>query len=263
MSRGAVRFVMAAAGLAVMTGSALAQAPASAQRWEFAYVVDSTGAFAAGDTATAVGITLVARVAITDGSPNFGVSRVGGSNGVYFVNVTDPAGGPFFSSLGRGATGEGNDTNGNPLAGHYAAFRGSFSPQVGPDFVGSNTDTANGIFSQVGNVSRATAIVGSRALHNDGSAPGAATVVGSGLVGDFVQIYRFIFTPKVAQARTITLAWQNMTARYVFAVDGGGNATTASNFALPNGNINFRVPTPGAAALVGLGGLVAMRRRRA
>ncbi|MGE0302502.1 MAG: hypothetical protein AB7Q91_07260 [Phycisphaerales bacterium] len=248
---------------------ASAQAPSSAQRWEFAFIPDSTGPFAAGESTTAVGITLVARVGImpnasASGTANFGVSRIGGGNGTFFMNFSDPAGGPFASGVTHGPTGEGNDTNGNPLAGHFAAFRGSFAPQVGPDFVGSNLDDANGIFSNIGDDPRVTSVVGSRQLNFNGTPLGVAQLDGAGNIigGDFALVYRVLFLPKAAASRNITLSWQNISGRYVFGIQGT-NTQTASSGALANGSITFRVPTPGAAALLSLGGLAAMRRRRA
>ena len=268
MSRGAVRSLLSAAGVATAMGvaaTAQAQAPASAQRWEFAFVVDSSGPFAAGETATAVGITLIARVGIAPGNgSNFGVSRIGGGNGTFFMNFTDSAGGPFQSRADHGPTGEGVDTSGDPLAGHFAAFRGSFSPQQGPNFVGDNDDPANGIFSEVGNVARVTSVVGSRAFNYNGVPLGVATVDAAGNItgGDFAQVYRVLYLPKVAASRTITLAWQGISGRYIFEDVGGGNTLSTGSGPLPSGSITFRVPTPGAAALLGLGTLAAMRRRR-
>jgi hypothetical protein len=273
MSRGAVRTLLSAAGIAAATGiisTAQAQAPASAQRWQFAFVVDSSGPFAASETATAVGITIIARVGIMPnsspfGTNNLGVARVGGGEGTFFMDFADPAGGPFQSSATHGPTGEGVDTDGNPLAGHFRAFRGSFAPQQGPDFVGDNNDPANGIFSNVGNNARVTSVVGSRSLNYNGTPLGVATLDAGGNIigGDFANVYRVLFVPKPAAARTISLSWQGLSSRYVFLDVGGGQTLSTAGPNLANGNVTFRVPTPGAAALLGLGALVGLRRRRA
>lgn len=268
MSRGAVRILVSAAGLAALAATASAQAPASAQRWDFQFVPDSSGAFAQGESTTAVGITLMARVAIlpntsASGTNNFGVSRIGGGNGTFFMNFADPAGGPFASGATYGPTGEGNDATGQPIAGHFAAFRGSFNPQIGPDFVGSNTDAANGIFSTVAGNPRITNVVGSRQFNFNGTPLGVASHDGTDFTGgDYALVYRVLFLPKPAASRNVTLTWQNISGRYVFAVSGT-NASAAASPALGNGSISFRVPTPGAAAVAGLGVLALARRRRA
>jgi len=267
MSRGSVCILLSAAGLAAATAtSAMAQAPATAQVWDVQFIVDSSGPFAAGDTATAVGITMVARVGIlpntsATGTNNFGVSRVGGGSGTFFATFADPAGGPFISSAAPGPTGEALlDSNGNPLAGHFRPFRGGFAPQ---GTGGSNGDSANGIYgNNIAGNATVTSIVGTRSLGYDGTPLGAATFDGGGaLVGDYAQVYRFLFIPKVAPGRNITLGIQGLSARYLHTVNGEF-ATAAAAVNLGNQTIQFRVPTPGAAALLGLGGLAALRRRR-
>ncbi len=257
MSRGTVRNLLSAAGIAAATAtSVMAQAPASAQVWEVQFVVDSSGPFAAGESTTAVGITMVARVSIlantsATGTNNFGVSRVGGGNGTFFATFADPAGGPFQSSAAPGPTGEAlNDSGGNPLAGHFRAFRGGFAPQGSG---GSNADTSNGIYgNNISGNATVTSLVGTRAIGYTGPLG----------VNDFVPVYRFLYLPKTAQSREIALGIQGLSARYLHTVNGEF-ATAAAAVNLPNQTIRFRVPTPGAAALLGLGGLAALRRRRA
>lgn len=260
MSRGAVRSLLAVAGLAtvaVVSTPVMAQAPASAQNWTVQFVADTSGPFAASESTTAVRITMLARVTISPnasatGTNNFGVSRVGGGNGTFFANFSDPAGGPFASTAGPAPTGEaGLDAGGQPLAGHFAAFRGGFAPQGTGGF---NNDSANGIYSTVGGNARVTSIVGSRAIGNDG------TILG---VSDFVAVYSFMFFPKPATSRSITLNVTGISGRYLQSLSGGGFATAAPAVNLPDQSITFRVPAPGAAALMGLSGLVALRRRRA
>ncbi len=267
MTRGSVRIVLCAAGLAALASTALAQAPATAQVWDVQFVPDTSGPFAQGETSTGVAITMIARVGIAangsaSGTRNFGVSRVGGGNGTFFANFSDPAGGPFSSNAGPGPTGEGVDSNGQPLAGHFRAFRGGFAPQ---GTGGANNDTSNGIYSLLAGNPRATSVVGSRTIGFDGNALGVAVLDASNQIigGEYVSVYRFLFLPKIAQSRNITLNISGLSARYIHTDNGGGFATAAAAVNLPNQSITFRVPTPGAAALVGLGGLAAMRRRRA
>ena len=52
-------------------------------------------------------------------------------------------------------------------------------------------------------------------------------------------------------------------ASVVFTFDGGSTSSESGNNRIDNVTISGAVPAPGAAALLGLGGLVATRRRRA
>ncbi len=269
MNRVFARCVLSAAGLAgamAVPTVALAQAPATAQVWDVQFVPDTSGPFAQGETSTGVAITMIARVGIAangsaSGTRNFGVSRVGGGNGTFFANFSDPAGGPFSSNAGPGPTGEGVDAGGQPLAGHFRAFRSGFAPQGTGGF---NSDANNGAFSFFAGNPRATSIVGSRTIDFDGNALGVAVLDASNQIvgGEYVSVYRFLFLPKIAQSRNITLNISGLSARYLHTVNGTF-ATAAAAVNLPNQSVTFRVPTPGAAVLAGLGGLVAMRRRRA
>jgi hypothetical protein len=279
MNKSVVRGLIAAAGLAGtlgLSGAASAQAPATAQIWDVRFVVDTSGPFAAGASATAVGITMVARVAIlpnssASGTRNFGVSRVGGGNGTFFASVNDPAAGVGTAQLTQGPTGQtdgmGNpllDVNGNPLRGHFAAFRASFTPGTAP-FLGDNNDPSNGISTTIaGGDAAMTSIVGSRAFQYDGTPLGVATgTTLANLTGSFASVYRFLYIPKVGpNNRLVTLGTQGLSVRYLHTVSGT-NATAGAAIGLNVGDITFRVPTPGAVALLGLGGLAAARRRRA
>ena len=302
--KNAVRMLFAGAGMA-MAMSAFGQgAPASAQVWDIRFDVDTSGPFAAGPNATAVGITLRARVGIVPGTyvtGNFGVSNVGGSAGAggAFTNANstnfnmtfiDPNGNsPNQGSIGRGAVGAvdgmGNvilDSGGAPMAGLYPTFRGSFGSTGG-----DNTNASNGVFgtNALGNAV-ASGIVGSRAAFNNnpgnispgapGGALGAATFDGNGfgvanLVGGYADVYRFIYLPKpdftTAFDREITVNVRNINVRYLAANNGTdlftASASTTRLFTVQPLTFRFQVPTPGAAALLGLGGLCAARRRRA
>ncbi|MBL8759248.1 MAG: hypothetical protein JNK35_12550 [Phycisphaerae bacterium] len=136
-----VASLLTAAGTAIMFAvPALAQAPATAQVWDVRFVVDSTGPFATGPTATQVGITMFARVGILpntsgSGTQNLGVARVGGSNGVFRLTFRDAHAEVMAMPQGelhRGRTTDIDgrlltDTAGQALAGHFAPFRGGFS----------------------------------------------------------------------------------------------------------------------------------------
>jgi hypothetical protein len=280
MNKSILRGVIAVAGAACAVTSAMAQAPATAQVWDVRFVVDSTGAFAAGPSATQVGITMYARVGIlannsATGTTNLGISRVGGSTFRMTVNDALSAG----SGLNQGSVAQGNttdidglgqlDTSGNPLAGHFAAFRGSFAPQVGPNFVGANSDPANGgLVNPATGSPFVTNVIGSRALNfGAGGLPpqGVASFSEGNLVGDLVPVYRVYYFPRADftgdAVREVSINVTNMSARYIHTLNGGfGTAAPAVN--LPNQSFRFQIPTPGATALVGMGALAMLRRRR-
>ncbi len=273
MNRNLVRGVLSLVGVAGLAAAANAQAPATAQVWDVRFVVNRHVPNET-DVTTRVSITMMARVAIlpngsASGTTNLGVSRVGGANGSLFIQASDaPATiDPDPSIFTRGLSSLGNDAGGNPLTGHHSPFRGAFPPSGSG---GNNSDVNNGIFSVVaGTTARLTSIVGTRQVGFDGSLLGVATGTGPGdLVGDYTPIYTFDFLPKEAAARTITVTVTGLSARYLFADQRGpgqdvGNASGAPAVNLPNQSFQFRVPTPGAAAVLGLGGLVIARRRRA
>lgn len=258
MNRNLVRGVLSIVGVAGLAAAANAQAPASAQVWEVQFVVDRHVPSST-DVTTLVSITMLARVAIlpngsASGTTNLGVSRVGGAAGSFFIQASDGAAtvDPDPSVFARGLSSPGNDFDGNPLAGHYSPFRGAFSP---PGSGGRNTDPSNGVFSVVaGTTARITGVVGSRSIGYNGIPVG---------VGDFVPVYAFDFLPKEAAARAITVNVSGMSARYLFRDNLDGTASAAPQLNLPNQSFQFRVPTPGAAAVLGLGGLAIARRRRA
>ncbi len=283
MNKNVIRTIVAVAGAAACTTSVLAQAPASAQVWDVQFVVDTTGAYAAGPSATQVGITMYARVGIlanssATGTTNFGISRVGGSTFRVTANDALSAG----QGLNQGSVGQGNvnditglsqvDTNGNPLAGHFAPFRGSFNPQVGPDFLGSNTEPANGTANNPATGSPfMTSVIGSRAFnfgaggHGPQGVAQAADSNPANLLGELVPVYRVYYFPRAdftANAvREVVVNVTNLSARYISALNGN-LATAAPAVNLPNQTFRFQIPTPGATALIGMGALAMLRRRR-
>jgi len=279
---GARSILLAAGAIAGLTSVVTAQAPASAQVWDVRFVVDTTGPNripTASDrgAGTAIGITMFARVSIlantsASGTANLGVSRVGGNNAVFFMSVADGnAGGIGTRDMTVGATGEaGNDSLGNPLAGHFRPFRGSFAPAGSG---GDNANLSNGRQTDVSGSPALTSVVGSRAFGYNGVPLGVATGnTPASLVGDYVAVFRFLYIPafynRASNAAlgtfpSVTLSVTGMSARYLYQDNGAGTATAAAQVNLPNQTVTFQVPTPGAAALVGLGGLLAARRRRA
>lgn len=283
MTKTVVRSIVAVAGATLTVSAALAQAPSSAQVWDVRFVVDTSGPYVPGPSATQIGITMYARVGIlpnssATGTTNFGISRIGGSTFRITANDALSAGlgvsqGTF--SLGHTTDIDGLnqvDTNGDALAGHFAAYRGSFAPQIGPNYLGSNGDAANGQPNNPATGSPfVTNVIGSRALNfgAGGIGPqGVATASDSNpanLVGDLVPVYRVYYFPRADftgdAVREVVVNVTNMSARYIHTLNGSfGTAAAAVN--LPAQTFRFQIPTPGAAALMGLGALATLRRRR-
>lgn len=330
--------VVSMAGLAAV-GQANAQsaAPASAQAWEVRVVTTPilpAGLAQPGGPGGPVNeggpkwiekvlITLQARVAIrtpTVGGPtwntrNFGVSRVGGPSGSFFISMVDgytratgqsilsrdvvPGGLRAGENPGDPSFVTQNDVNGAPLEGTHWRFRQGFGPG---GTGGSNTDPQNGLITNSitgsgSNISTVTNLVQTRVTGWDGVAEGAATITGfTGLgvpilSGPWANIFSMVYTPKIAEKddwstlalssrqanaqgsqtnRAIDLTLDGISLRYLYnvvtpATDGlpNGTAQGSTNFNFPTIRTDFRVPTSGAAAVFGLAGLAAFRRRRA
>jgi uncharacterized protein (TIGR03382 family) len=283
-----VQGLVALAGLASAVSVASAQAPTSAQVWDVRFIVDSAGPFAAGPSATAVGITLVARVGLRAnsnplGSTNFGVARVGGAGTPtlgFRMTFTDALSGgqglnqgtiqPGATAFGQFAEAPRNDASGDALAGAFYPFRSSFDPG-GLPAPGDNDNPFNGTFVNPATgptVATNITIDRARGWNTVPQALGVATLDAAGNItgGDYAAVYRFLFVPRqdlTAQAvRDITVSVTGMSARYVFQVNGDLGSAGAT-FNLPNSTFSFQVPGPGAAALAALAGLAGLRRRRA
>lgn len=262
-----VRIAIGALALAGLSVAASAQAPVSAQVWDVRFLVEGAGAA----DVDAVSITLQARVGIranasASGTANFGVARVGGNQGVFIVQATDPSASVLGQSrFERGLVPGGNDANGQPLAGTFSAFRQGFSP-AGTG--GSNTDPANGLLTVSGNNARLSNVVHARSTGYDGNPLGVASVDAGGSIvgGDYADLYRFIYIPKLGEnGRSISVTVTGISARYLFRIDNLQNGTASQSQAinLPNQSFSFLVPSSGSAAVMALGGLAAARRRRA
>lgn len=316
MNKNVVLGIVGVAGLASMASAQ--SAPTSHQIWETRYQIQRFGlggellstsfgsstssglidsgtgvAYATDVSVGSVLVTLQGRVAIrrpagsTFSSNNLGISRLGGpntgTNPLFRLTFTDSvslAAGLSQGTLGRGATGEGNDSSGLALAGAYSPFRSGFVTGGDADAnnVGRNSDTNNGIFSNPANGALvASGLTGGRGFF-EGAFGGSAFAVGSGGVSEtgdlgdtpFANYYSFSYTPRftpgavdpnVNNPRLVNVSSVNQTAQYIFAVSGN-LASSGTLFRIPDFSFSFAVPTPGAAALLGLGGLVVGRRRR-
>ncbi len=318
MNKNVVIGLIGVAGLSSMAVAQSGTAPTANQTWETRYQIQrfglggellSTSIGASGssgliDTGTGVAyatdvsvgsvlITLQGRVAIrrpagsTFSTTNLGIGRLAGPNTgtnplfrLSFVDSVSQAAGLSQGTIGRGATGEGNDNSGLALTGAYSPFRAAFitGGAADADNVGRNSDSNNGIFSNPANGTLvASGITAGRGFF-EGAFGGAAFAVGSGGVSEtgdlgatpFANYYTFSYTPRftpgavnpdVNNPRLVAVSSIGQTAQYIFSLSGN-LASSGALFRIPDFNFSFAVPTPGAAALLGLGGLVIGRRRR-
>lgn len=261
MNRINVRTAVVALAAAGMGSAALAQAPASAQVWDVRFRVEG-----AGPDVNAVTITLLARVGIKpnssgSGTANLGVSRVGGPLNTFVLSAVDPSAAAGASFFERGVV-PGLAADGAANLGTYSEFRQGFAP-AGTN--GFNTDPQNGQLSVAGNTARVTSLVQSRQTGFNGVPLGVATLDAAGAItgGEYAEVYRLVYYPKFGDTRDISVSVTGLSARYLFANQGGGNASAGTAVNLPNQSFTFQVPAPGAAAVIGVAGLAAARRRRA
>jgi len=229
MNRRTWAVVAACAGPMGWAGPSLGQAASSAQVWDVRFETDCRDA-------PAIGITMKARVAVLPnpaGTANFGVLRCGGAEGSVQLTLAhahasvDGLGHGTISPGTTGDVGSGGalrlDTGGQPLTGTHWAFRGVFLP-AGTG--GSNGDAFNGLVGIDGQGrTTITSLVNSRLGLWDGVPRGWATLNGSeGLAGEFASIYRWVYVPAGRTGReyepTATLTVRDLSARYVYAVNG-------------------------------------------
>jgi MYXO-CTERM domain-containing protein len=283
--------IVAASGLMGIASTSLAQsqAPATAQVWNINYQVTRFfQGFAQGSPiitpddarraaalnlgyADDVRVVLQARVGIRAGSwntNNFGVSKVGGSGhnplqgNDFSMTWVDAFGGPNQGTLSRG-------TSTSP------GEHGMFDP-FRAGLTGDDDSVSNGLFfANAAHNNVVTNIVGGNTLPYDVSFGnlGIAVVQPDGsLVGEYSNIFAFDFNPQLyslpgnGSVRNINVSINNLSVRYIYAtrVQGGQLlGQSSSNLLLPNSAFSFSVPTPGAAGLLGLAGIAAIRRRRA
>ncbi|MGD9690706.1 MAG: hypothetical protein AB7K52_13565 [Phycisphaerales bacterium] len=273
-----IGFLMCAGGLGA---AATAQAPTSAQVWDVRFVVDSTGPFAAGPSATQVGITIYARVGILPntsplGTTNLGVARVGGGSTLR-IEFSDSAAAALGANQGRvepGRTSDSDgrplvDTNGDPLVGHFAPFRGSLLPQVAPLYLGANGEPSNGQFTNAASGAPFVSnIIGDRQFNfgSEGSGPvGVATPIDDNplnLIGDLTPVYRMYYLPTThaGSPRLITVNVTGLSARYVAILSGVH--ITPPRYPLPDQTLSFQVPGPGAGGLALVVAAACLRGRR-
>jgi MYXO-CTERM domain-containing protein len=248
--------------------------------------------FLPGPQATRVGLTLQARIiqnaATTVASAgNYGIGGVlnpAATNTARFTHNDTTFSGGTYQPFSRGRTGTVLGLDGLPVAGAFGAEGGrdfragaintAASDVNGPQnngagANGANAASANGFFPAAGGqLNFIQAVVPSL---SDGL--GTSPLFAVGQFSPWYNLYRVYFEPKPNASdpvRDVTVSFfgrflgvtrfigspvPQYTLGNASGITGGLLETTVS--------ATFQVPTPGAAALLGLGGLIAGRRRRA
>lgn len=225
-----------------------------------------TGALSRGQTAIGTGGTVA-----TDGYDLYGATS-------QFRNFIGAYG------AGRANLANWNAANGNPVSGQNVvpgntqAGAGAWTlPGItgSPAGITTRARVGNGIQAQ--NAAGRTEIVGFDASISTSIAGDATGQFGTGLANgeasQWVNIYRVVFNPRpnagTDETRNVTVTG-NANFLYISAVSfnpvSGSTLLRADTF-LGTGQdaiapVTFQVPTPAGAALLGLGGLAALRRRR-
>ncbi len=240
-----------------------------------------------------VDITIQARVGIvanTSNTSNLGISRLGGAGSAttgFRMTFTDTVSRDKTLSQGtltRGDTGAGPATGGGNNLGMFAPMRGAF-PGWGPANQGDNLASVNGslnnpatgplaMFNATGGRTVNFGSPGTVADNFNGSGPpvgmGTLNEGGTAFIGpesEFTGYYKLTYTPREDLTpqgfRTINVGIFAQSARYIFNYNGSGQASNGATATIGDQSFTFFVPTPGAAAVLGLGGLAIARRRRA
>lgn len=256
--------------------------------------------FLPGPQATRVGLTLQARVRQTatgsnSASGNYGIAGVVAisASSLARFNHSDAAfSGGAYLALKRGVTGTAVSSNdSNPIAGFFGGennpndlsgpsarnFRGQgvadgTAPDVNgetnnaPAASGANSQSANGFFNN--SASGLTGLASTIAAIQ----PANPTLYATGTNSPWYNLYRSYFDPQPNSSDPVRNVTVTFTGRVLAVVRttaspiGGRSLTTGGGNGAQNdqgASATFQVPTPGAMALLGLGGLAAARRRRA
>lgn len=134
---------------------------------------------------------------------------------------------------------------------------------------------ANGWFGPIGAAGTTGTIAGLNLSANNGT--GGVNYSGNdqdqslaGTQAPWQALYHLVFVPRFNSpatgsdsARNVTVNFSGYARAAVTSTYGAGTSQTANPTTAVSASITFQVPTPGAAALLGLGGIFAGRRRRA
>jgi hypothetical protein len=236
---------------------------------------------------TAVGLTIQARVRTTGTFNNFGIIRftnsaAAGATRISHNDATSNQTSSLWSSITnvwqRGLTGENAEDRGvfgayrNTVtaAQNIESGNGTFATAPVNTSPFSFGNLQNGFMQSVGGSGQIVAADMARTASGTANPNFAAGATSTTVVtSPWANLYRFIFVPRtnngsdLARGVTVTVAGR---LQY-----GGTQGTVGGLFILnpattpavqTSATVTFAVPTPGAAALLGLGGLAVARRRR-
>lgn len=288
------------AGLLALAGSATA---VNAQQFtiEARLVVDGSAdapvgagidTFLPGQQATRVGLTVQARLRYNGGSALAGIGNYGiggvtnpaASNPARFTHNDVAFSGGTYQPFARGRTGSALGADGLAQAGAFGAeggrdFRAGAINTAASDWntertnsptaTGSNAASANGFFPAAGGqLNFVQAVVPSL-----GNGLGTTPLFAVGTFSPWYNLYRAYFDPKPNSSDPVRNVTVSFFGRFLGATRFVGSPVAQYTLGNPSGitggllettvTATFQVPTPGAAALLGIGGLLAARRRRA
>jgi hypothetical protein len=288
-----------AASAQAQVGSHPGGGTSGAYTFEFRLIPDGTAGAPAGPgsvanigdpaavTATRIGFWLQARVAQTSGE-NWGVVRASspaGGTAASFISVSDPSG---ASSLSRGSVNAANTNfgrgSGYRNGGTNTANTGNnagnspFPGSTGNENGGLDNGGAGALMTRVYAFDSYVGATRNAANPDDPSQPwnvngalgAGAPVPSDGTFSPWASVYRvWVDVTNFNAVRDITVsASALLNGALQAAPTDPSQGSWAMQIAVNNGvvaNASYVfhvVPTPGAAAMLGLGGLAAMRRRR-
>jgi hypothetical protein len=193
--------------------------------------------------------------------------------------ILDVANNPNISTEPVGYTGE------SPINGTFAAYRVGFTPQGAEFAQGSNFDGNNGSIQNPAAGLAPAVLAGLTGVRNTNfGGDGTNAFLGQGTLdagnaivgGAFSNYYKMSYNPKVDFSNVDSQVYRQVTV-----LQGNGTAAaparpsymhqrnTSTSYSATNGpryandSFSFFVPTPGSAALLGLGAIAGLRRRRA
>lgn len=259
--------------------------------------------FLPGPQATRVGITVQARIRQTAastvaGGGNYGIGVLTNSGSgtlvARFTHDDTTFSGGTYQPFARGRVSNDLGGDGLPLSGAFGgsenarSFRGLNGAAVITGTVadvnslqgnalgatGAEAASANGFFPAAGASMQYLAASVNGLVQNSNPATGGAgtTPFAIGTDSPWYNLYRIYFDPKPNTSdpvREVTVSLQARIqglVRWTGSAYSTGSATNGGLREFTGANalrVTFQVPTPGAAALLGLGGLLAARRRRA
>lgn len=248
---------------------------------------------ASGVWTTAVGLTIQARVRTTGTFANYGIVRwtnsaASGSTRISHNDATSNQTSSQWSNI--------NNVWQRGLTGQDAETRGVFNPFRNTVTSLQNIESGNGTFATAPAVSGTSSTHGNLQngfiMSTHPTAPGTSQIVAADaalaaqpvaptnfaagatsttiVTSPWVNIYRMIFVPRTNDgtdlARQVTVtARGRLQYGATFGTVSGlfiTNPVTTTPTTQSVASVTFLVPTPGAAALLGLGGLAVARRRR-